>query len=194
MYFPLAQHAAGLVFVAVRSEDDPMLLRASVRETVHGLDPSLPVERMRPMEEVFSESLQIPRMLTSVMAGFGVFGLLLVAIGLYGVVAYAAAARTHEIAVRVAIGATARDVLVLVLRRAMWLAVAGILCGVAGAWALARTMSSLLVGVGPHDPGIFAATALTVLGVALAAAYTPARIATKLDPVTALNDGGQTRF
>ena len=186
MYFPLAQHPSGLVFVAVRSEDDPTLLQASVRETVHGLDPSLPVERMRPMDEVSSESLRIPRMLTSVIAAFGVFGLLLVAIGLYGVVAYAATARTHEIAVRVAIGATRRDVLVLVLRRAMWLAVAGVLCGMAGAWALARAMSSVLVGVSPHDPGIFAAIALTVLGVALAAGFAPARTAATLDPVTAL--------
>jgi ABC-type lipoprotein release transport system permease subunit len=186
VHFPLDQSPDNQGFVAVRSTGDPMMLATAVRDAVRALDRDLPLERLRTMEQAFAQSLSTPRLLTLFLVVFAAFGLVLAGIGLYGVVAYAVAERTHEMGVRIALGASSRDVLALVLWRGASLAILGVALGVPGALVFSRLMASLLVGVSPHDIAVFTAVPLMLLAVSLAASYLPARRAMRLDPFSAL--------
>lgn len=153
---------------------------------IREFDAGLPVYDVMTMEQVVGESLARVRFSTWLMAAFAVIALLLAAIGIYGVIAYAVSRRTQEIGVRVAIGARAGDVLRLVLGQAMRLAAIGIVVGVLAALVLARFLQSLLYGVGSADPLVLAAVVVVLSGIAALACYVPARRATRVNPVDAL--------
>jgi putative ABC transport system permease protein len=140
------------------------------------------------MEERVAGSVARPRITAVLVATFGGAALLLAAIGIYGVVAYTVAQRTRELGIRMALGASAPQVMRLVVVQGMAPALLGVGAGLVGAWALSRTLATLLYGVGATDPATFAAAALFLGGVALAATYVPARRATRVSPTVALRE------
>jgi putative ABC transport system permease protein len=171
--------------VVVRGQGDPAAFIPSMREAVRSLDPQLPV-KFRTLDQVFSSSLDQRRFSLVIFGVFGTTALLLAAMGIYGVTSYAVAQRTQEIGLRMALGAQAGDVLKLVLRNGMSLAVIGAVIGLAGAAAITRVMSSLLFEVVPTDLATFTTVSVGLLAIALLACFIPARRATKVDPLVAL--------
>jgi putative ABC transport system permease protein len=172
--------------LVVRAASDPASLAAAVRSKVQAVDPNQPVYDVATMEERFSQAVAPQRFNALVMAIFAAMAVILAGVGVYGVMAYSVTRRTHEIGVRMALGAQRQDVLKLVLRHGVLLVAFGIGLGVAGALALTRSLSSLLYGVKPTDPLTFVGVALVLISVALMASYIPARRATKVDPMVAL--------
>jgi putative ABC transport system permease protein len=174
------------LFVAVRTDGDPLAMTAAVRQAVAAVDPDQPISDLRSMEQRVSASLG-PRRFNMVLLGvFAAVALALCAIGIYGVLAYAVTERTHEIGIRLALGARPRDVIAMVVGQGLALAVAGAVLGVVAAAAVTRLMASLLYGVTATDPLTFGAVVLLLLLVAAGAAWRPARRATQVDPLTAL--------
>jgi putative ABC transport system permease protein len=163
-----------------------MALANALRAEVKALDKDLPVSKVRTMETVRRESIAQPRFRALLITLFGAVALALATIGIYGVVAYSVARRTHEIGVRMALGAQTTDVLKLVLRQGMWLAVKGLLLGLAGAFALTRLVASLLYGVSATDPLTFALVPALLFAIALLACWIPARRAAQVHPMEAL--------
>jgi putative ABC transport system permease protein len=157
-----------------------------VREAVRRLDREQPVYNVRTMGQLLAESVARRRFQMSLLALFASLALLLAGVGLYGVMSYGVARRTHEIGVRVALGARARDVFRLVVGGGMKLAALGLLLGVVASLALTRLMTGLLFGVSAADPVVYAAVSLLLAAVALLACLVPARRATKVDPIVAL--------
>ena len=157
-----------------------------MRAAVQAVDPKQPVYRVSTMEHFFSAQVAVPRATMFLLGALAVAALILAAVGIYGVMAYAVTQQTHEIGIRTALGATQRDVLRLVVGQGMTLTLIGEVIGLAGAFALTRLMTSLLFGVSATDPGTFTIIALLLTGVALFACYIPARRATKVDPLVAL--------
>src|SRR5207248_4107352 len=157
-----------------------------VRGAVYSLDSRLAIADLQPMTSAISESASPQRFNMLLMGGFAAVSLLLAAVGIYGVIAYSVTQRTHEIGVRMALGASTTNVLGMVLRAGLLLAVVGIALGSIAAMALAPLLKSLLYGVRPLDAATFAAVAAGLAAVALLASYIPARRATKVDPMVAL--------
>jgi len=153
---------------------------------VAGIDRDVPVTNLKTEEAQIDESIGSERMFTMLLVFFGGFALLLACIGLHGVTSYAVSRRTAEIGVRVALGARRSQVVWLVLRQVVWLAVAGLAAGIPAAAAASRSVQSLLFGVQPADPWSMAAGAAAMFAVALAAGFAPARRAARLDPLVAL--------
>ena len=174
------------LYVAVRTSGDPAALASSVRREVAAVDPEQPLANVRTMEERLAESVAQRRFNMTLLGVFACVALVLAGVGVYGVMAYAVARRTHEIGVRVALGAQRSDVVRLVLRQGMWLALAGVGVGVAGAYAATRLMTGLLYGVSPTDPLTFLGVSALLTAAALLACLVPARRATKVDPMVAL--------
>ncbi len=188
IYLPLAQRAptdVAMTFV-VRSELGAGALAAAVRDQVSAQDPQQPISAIRTMDEVIDASVTDRRLSTSLMAGFAATALLLAAVGLYGVLSYAVSQRTREIGVRMALGARAGDVLGLVVRDGLRLALAGAAVGLAAALPLTRALEGLLFGVAPSDPATFAGVPLLLLAVCALASWFPARRACRVDPMVAL--------
>ena len=181
----LQRRSASDLSVVVRAAVPPSSLVPAMRQTVRSLDPELSVD-FRTLDQIFSSSLDQRRFSLVVFGVFGVVALLLAAMGIYGVTTYAVAQRTQEIGIRMALGARMIDLVKLILRSAMTLALVGAAIGLAGAMALTRLMSALLFGVTPTDLPTFAAVAAGLIAVALIASYLPARRATKVDPLVAL--------
>jgi putative ABC transport system permease protein len=172
--------------ILVRTTVKPLSLSRAVTEAVRNTDPSIPVGQVRSMEEVLSTSLAFQRFLATLMSLFAGLALLLAAVGIYGVISYSVSQRTHEIGIRMALGAQRRDVLLMVIRQGLTIALVGVGAGLIAALALTRLMVSMLYGVKPSDPATFVAVSFVLAGVALLATYIPARRATNVDPMVAL--------
>jgi putative ABC transport system permease protein len=186
VYVPFLQITQRRMTLAVRSATEPASLFAAVRNQLKELDPDQPVTGMRTMAEVISRSVWQPRLYTILFGVFAVVALFLASVGIYGVMSYSVSQRTHEIGIRMALGAQTGDVLRMVLGQGLLLALVGVAIGLGAAFALTRLMASLLYSVSATDPTTFAAIALLLLGVALLACYIPARRAMKVDPMVAL--------
>jgi predicted permease len=185
-YVPLAQVPQRGMSVAMRTSGDPALILATVRREMKAIEPDVPVYDAATMDQRLSKALSAPRAASSLVGGFAVLAMVLALAGLYGVIAYSVAQRTRELGVRMALGATRRDVISLVLRQGMTPALAGVGGGLILAFALTRTLGALLYGVAPHDAATFAFASIALLVLAALACAVPARAAARLNPVTAL--------
>jgi putative ABC transport system permease protein len=196
MYFPhFAAEGRGSVIsflnpvsmtLVIRSALPPRELLPAVRAAVQSLDRDAPVSDVITLEQAVEEQFAAPRFYLSLMGGFALLALILAAVGIYGVMSYSVARRSHEIGIRLALGADRRDAFRLVVGQGLRLAALGGVAGVIGALALSRFIQSLLFGVGPSDPLTFAAVAVLLTLVALVAAAIPARRAARVNPIVAL--------
>jgi putative ABC transport system permease protein len=183
---PHAQTPMNNMSLVVRSTNDPRNLARGLQQAVQSLDRDLPVRPVITLERYLGRAAAQPKFNALLLGLFAGLALLLTAIGLYGVMAYAVVQRVREIGVRIALGAQTGDVLKMVLRHGLKLTALGMAIGLAAAYALTRYMRSLLFGVKAADPLTFAAIALLLIVVALLACWIPARRATKVDPIVAL--------
>jgi len=158
----------------------------AVRDAIWSVDRNVPISEMTTLEHITGSAVARPRLLAWLLGIFGAIGLLLGALGIYGLLAFAVTQRRQEIGVRVALGASPRSVLRLVVGQGMGLAVAGVVAGIAGAFVLTRLMSAVLFEVQATDPATFALVVVVLLGAALIASWLPARRALRIDPVQAL--------
>ncbi|MCI0339294.1 MAG: ABC transporter permease [Acidobacteria bacterium] len=186
VYFPHAQFPVNGMFLAVRTKGDPLAMAGTVRNAVWSADPNQPVSRVRAMEEYLYNSSAQPRFYTLLLSVFALVALMLAAVGVYGVMSYSVTQRTHEIGIRLALGASPRHIIGLVVKQGLTLVTIGVAIGLIGAVAVTRVMSTLLFGVSPTDPLTFVVIALVLVSVACVACYVPARRATKVDPMVAL--------
>jgi putative ABC transport system permease protein len=173
-------------FVVARTTGDPMSVAGAARSVVRQMDPTLPVANVRSMKEVVAAALATPRLTGLLLGAFAAIALALAAVGIYGVLAYLVSQRTQEIGVRLAIGADRSEVLRMILRQGLTLALSGVAVGIAAALLLTRLMQSLLYEVKPADPATFVAVPVILLLVSLIASYIPALRATKVSPLIAL--------
>lgn len=185
-FYPVSQQVQSGLVLVIRTQGDPMNLIATTRNEIAALDKDLPLSDIKTLDQVSIAALARTRFTMLLLSVFAGVALLLAAVGIYGVMSYSVTQRTHEIGIRVALGAQQRDVISLVARQGLTLALAGLGAGMAAALALTRVMSSLLFGVGATDPITFAGIAVLLIGVALGACFVPARRATKMDPMIAL--------
>jgi putative ABC transport system permease protein len=186
LYAHASQFPVRGMTLVTRTSGDPRALVPALRHELAALDRDLPLYEPRTMEQVLSDSISRRRFQMLLIAAFAGVGLLLAAVGIYGVISYTVAQRTHEIGVRVALGARAPDILRLVVGQGLGLTLAGVGLGLAAAFGLTRVMTSLLFGVSAADPLTYACVSLALLAVALLACLVPARRATKVDPMVAL--------
>jgi predicted permease len=185
-YFPLSQQYNSGMTLHLRAATKPELLSAAVRQEIRALDPRLPVYNVKTLEQYRRDYLFTKRIQAALIGGFGLLALALASLGLYGALSYSVAQRTQEIGVRMALGASASDVLRLVVGQGARLIAIGVALGLAGAFAAAHALKSLLYGVSATDPLIFSVVALLLTFVALLACWIPARRATQVDPLRAL--------
>jgi len=185
-YVPLPQLMWGTPSLLVRTDGSPQAITSAVRKVLATMDPDSPLYEVRTMEDYLALDLGRAKFQTVLLTLFACLALLLTAVGLYGVMAYAVAQRTHEIGVRMALGASREAVLQMVLQQGALLTVTGIIVGLAGALALASVIQSLLYQIPPRDPMTYVAVCVTLAAVALLASYLPALRATKVDPMFAL--------
>jgi len=185
-YLPATQAPFQAMTILVRTRNDPTTLVSALRNAVQTIDPTLPVTNIRTLDQIVSDSIAQPRLNMLLMGLFGGLALLLAAVGIYGLLSYSVTERTREIGTRMALGAQVPDVLRLVLKQGMTLALIGEVIGLFGAFALTRVIRGLLFGVAPTDVTTFLAVAAVLTGVALLACYLPARRAAKVDPLVAL--------
>lgn len=188
-YFPVTAELRNHWYppnIVVRTAIEPQSVLSGIRRALQGLDSELSLFRVRTMEQVISDNMQDTTLQTVLLGTFAALGLVLAAVGLYGVMAYLVTQRTHEIGLRMALGAQQRDILRLVLGRGSKLAVLGVAVGLAGSLVLTRLLSQELFGVKATDPATFAAVSLLLIFVALLASFIPARRASRVDPLVAL--------
>jgi len=188
IYFDLYQTGAQRLAILLRGHLNVAAIPEHVRKQVQAVDPTLPVYGAQTLKETVSDSLAQRRFTLELVTMFGLTALFLAALGIYGVISYLVSERCHEIGIRRALGAQNRNILELVLRQGIGLAVAGAALGLLCALVVSRLMSSVLFGVKPYDPAVFLSVPFLLLIVALIASYLPARRATKIDPIIALRD------
>ncbi|MFP5261701.1 MAG: ABC transporter permease, partial [Blastocatellia bacterium] len=186
LYFPYPQKFWGRMTIVARTSVDPKSFTAAMRDAVWAIDKDQPITNVETMEQYLAASVSHRRFNLIMLAAFSVIALILAGAGLYGVMSYSVTQRTHEIGIRMALGAKKRDILRLVLRQGLILVVAGLAIGLSAAFALTRFLSSILFGVSATDPVAFAGVSAALAIVALAACYVPARRAVKVDPMVAL--------
>ncbi len=186
IFSPLLQYPVPYTILAIRTHTDPSSLSPAIRRAVTAVDSEQPIFRINTMERFISDSVSDSRFQTQLLTVFAAVALALAAVGIYGVVGYSVNQRTHEIGIRLALGARQRDVLKMVVKQGMELATTGVVIGLAGAFALTRLMKDFLFGVNASDPLTFGVIALILTLIALLACYFPARRATKVDPLVAL--------
>jgi putative ABC transport system permease protein len=185
-YFSYSQVPFWAMTVVVKGYGDPNQLIASARNQIKALDPDQPLYNIRTMDEIRGESVAPQRLNLTLLSIFAGIAFLLAIVGIYGVMSYAVTQRTHEIGIRMAIGAQPRDVFKMILGQGMMLTLIGMAAGLLGAFALTRLMTSMLFTVKPTDPITFTTVGLLLLLIALIACYIPGRRATKVDPVNSL--------
>jgi putative ABC transport system permease protein len=185
-YLPLAQFPSSFMTLVVRTSGDPLQMITALRSQIRVVDKDQPVSNIQTMEQVLASSVAPRRFNMLVLGMFALVGLALAAVGLYGVMSYTVTERTREIGIRMALGAQPGEVLKLVIRQGIKLALVGLLTGLSGALALTRLMKALLFGVSATDYLTFAVIALWLTVVALLACWIPARRATRVDPMVAL--------
>jgi putative ABC transport system permease protein len=186
VYYPLSQRPDRDLGVLVRSAGDPTVLAASARREIQALDRDVPVYAVRPMPALVAAQTEDSRFAAALMALFGALALALSAIGVYGVLSHTVTQRSHEIGVRMALGADRGKVFLLVMRDALGLVLAGIAMGIVGAASMARLLASQLYEVSPADPATFVVGTSVLVAAALLATWLPARRATRVDPIVAL--------
>jgi putative ABC transport system permease protein len=186
IYVPFSQTPFMWAYVMVRTTGDPSALTRSIKGIVQGVDPNLITAPARPMTEIVSGTVAEPRLSMLLVAGFALLALILASVGIYGVIAYSVSQRTHELGLRMALGAARVGVLAMIVREGVLTAAIGIVMGLGAAALATRMMQDLLVGITPRDPLTFAGGAVLLLLIAAAASYLPARRATRVDPMVAL--------
>jgi predicted permease len=187
-YFPMRQAADRGMTLAIRASGDPAALATPVRQQLRALDPELPLYSVRTIKERMDESLADRRTPMVLAAVFAIVALFLAAIGIYGVLAYQVSQRTKEIGIRIALGSGARGIFTLILREGMTLLAGGFIAGLAGSFAIRRTMEAQLYGIGAMDPPVLGGVAVMLGLVALIACTVPARRAARIDPMIALTE------
>lgn len=187
-YVPLAQDYRSYRTLQLRTSVSPESLIPQAENLIHAVDPAIPIDDIRSMKESLAgaNGYFLFRVGATLAASMGILGLILAVVGVYGVVSYAASQRTHEIGIRMALGANRWNILVLVLRQGLLLITAGVVVGLAVAWALTRSMATILIGVSPTDALTFGTTTLLLAAIGFWACYAPARRAMRLDPMRAL--------
>jgi putative ABC transport system permease protein len=185
-YLPLPQKPPTFASLAIRSSIDPSHLGPAIRKAIWAVDPKQPVYNVITMEQLIAESLAQRRFSMFLLSIFAGIGLVLAVIGVYGVMAYSVTQRTHEIGVRMALGAQAGSILSMIIRQGMRVVIIGVLAGLTGAYFLMRVLKDLLFNVSATDPITFAAITVLLVAIALLACYLPARRAARLDPMIAL--------
>ncbi|HET9527902.1 MAG TPA: FtsX-like permease family protein, partial [Pyrinomonadaceae bacterium] len=185
-YVPATQAPLHDMTLLVRTTTDPTSIVPALRQTVWSIDPNQPIANVSTMEQIVSESIGKPRLNMALMALFGALAMILAAVGIYGLLSYTVTQRTKEMGIRMALGAQVADVLGLVLKQGMVLALIGQAIGLAAAFALTRLIRGLLFGVTPTDVTTFVVVSAVLTTIALLACYLPARRATKVDPLKAL--------
>jgi ABC-type antimicrobial peptide transport system permease subunit len=175
-------------YLVARTSSDPAAAAGAIAREIHAHDPSIPVYEIRTMQDRMRDSMARQRFSTIMLGSFAVFALILAAIGVYGVMSYLVAQGTHDIGIRIALGARRSSIMGLVVRHGMGLAIAGIVAGLLGAFALSRVMASLLFGVSAMDIVTFSAVPFILAVIALLATYVPAQRATRVDPMIALRE------
>jgi putative ABC transport system permease protein len=188
MYVPMDQSPTIFVSLVVRGQLEAETLARSVTQAVHEIDPKQAVTDVRTLEQIKSDSSASTRLRTTLLAVFACLALLLSAVGIYGVISYTVAQRTHEMGVRAALGASSGNLIRLVLSNGVLLTGIGLTLGIVGALGLTRLLGTLLFGVGARDPLTLTGSAIVLALVALLACYVPARRAAKLDPLAALRE------
>ena len=186
LYRPNAQTPMGAVTLTLRTTGDPLALAGVARETIHAADPNVPISEVRSLEQVMSASMARPRLIMALLLVFASVGVVLGAIGVYGVIAYAVGERRREIGVRIALGAEPGRVAASVVARGVGYAGIGVAIGLGGAFAVTRVMRTLLFGVSATDPATFVGLSIALIGVAALASYLPARQAARTNPMIAL--------
>ena len=187
VYYSEQQAAGGGLYLVARTSNDPASVASAMVREIHTIDPGVPVFEVRTMQERLHDSLARQRFSMAVLGGFAGFALLLAAVGVYGVISYMVTQGTHDIGLRMALGAQQRNILGLVVRQGMTLAAIGIAAGLIGAFFLTRVMATLLFGVSATDGFTFSAVTVFLGAIALVASYVPALRATRVDPVVALH-------
>jgi putative ABC transport system permease protein len=186
IYVPHSQHPAGSMGLVIRTDGDPAVITPAVRREIFRLDPELPISNVRTMEKVLSDSLMLRRVSMLLLVVFASLALTLATVGIYGLTAYSVSRRTHEIGLRVALGASEAQILRLVVVRGLVTSLIGAAIGLAASFQLTRALSGMLYGVTATDPLVFAGVPLLLVGVSVVASYVPARRATRIDPLVAL--------
>jgi ABC-type antimicrobial peptide transport system permease subunit len=186
IYLPEAQFPTQFMTLVVHTSSAPRGVLAAVRNEIHEMDKDQAVYNIVTMDELLADSIALRRFSMVLLMIFAGVALVLASVGIYGVISFAVTQRTHEIGVRMALGASRRDILRLVVREGMTLALVGIGAGLIATFAMTRLMASLLYGISATDPTTFIAIAALLTSVALGACFVPARRATKVDPMVAL--------
>jgi predicted permease len=187
VYYPEQQSADGDLYLVARTSNDPASVASAMVREIHAIDAGVPVFEVRTMQERLHDSLARQRFSMAVLGGFAGFAMLLAAVGVYGVISYMVTQGTHDIGLRMALGAQQRNILGLVVKQGMALAAIGIVAGLMGAFSLTRVMATLLFGVSATDVVTFSVVTLFLVAIALVASYVPALRATRVDPVVALH-------
>ena len=186
MYFPILQQPQYAAFLVIHGTRNPTVITTSLRGVIRSVDKNEPISSIGTMDQLISQSVTEPRFRTLLLGIFAGLAFLLAVVGIYGIISYSVTQRTHEIGIRMALGAERRDVLRLVVAQGMASTLIGIAVGLFAAFGLTRMLSSFLYGVRPTDPVTFVVVSAAFIAVAAIASYIPARRATKVDPMVAL--------
>ena len=187
MYLPIRQtRDYSSVDLVVRTTLPPSALAATVRAALRPIDPNLPATEFRPLQQLVDKAVSPRRFVVLLLGGFSAFALVLASLGIYGVISYSVSQRRQEIGIRMALGASARDLRRGIVLQTLGLAGIGIVLGTAASWALARLLTGFLFGVTSNDPVTFLGMVMVLTAVAVTAGYLPARRASRIDPMSAL--------